>query len=1287
MRAQELEQEQEEQAAEAEPVGLGSEEAEAHPGGSSAKIDHAAVTLVWKEGAITCRVPGRDGCTDPSNGSDCRGNCNTDKWGSRYESISPWLVEGKADKFASQTYPASAPVRGTYDEIRPPWEQHDAFNFHMGQYRAPHGINGNQLDFREENHMYPAADFSLIHGENYFYKAEDDNGYVVCVQAIACRTTTTTSTSTTPVPAAPPPTTMTTTTSTTTTTIEIVADGSCWMCFIIVPGFVFLCGCSGVWRTDRGGQQDPIFSEPEEAMSSRESPKELHEPWMGSQGPPMMGSTTTTNEPVTVHDWNPKDEAVDDKGRVIRDKEGRPVTKNKFRESPESRDARRKAAKEKPRSQPPGDQHKPDQRPEDKDKPRDQRPKDKRDERRRRAKEKRDQPPDEDAKGTTGDEGTSGPSDDGSTPPVSDGGSPKPGDSSVDARRKKRAGKKKPGDSAGADGAPEEDEPSDGSGGQPADSQSGASSLDARRRKKKAKGAPGTPEQVESPEESSGPEGEIDPKTGKPRPKKKPKKKAGSASTKSAAAAKGSAVKGTKGKVVARVSRNSLMGGGGWGGANFDDDIQIEDNSHAGLIKQLEDALQSKNLFVIEKAITHAKGSDDHDVEDSEAFQKCVAEADALRKKQAATEAVCHACDDFEKEVHAADFDAAKNLKPAFQKLENALKKAQQAKIDEPIALKHVNEVFDAAKGRVETREKLEKMCASADAASLKAELAKLKAAPGNLTAADLSEFAEKLEAFANVKKAEDALKAVLAKKPIVNYIDALKAAIAGLRSCGGDVGEAEKVLKQEEPKKLALDALRDAMNAVAGSARASTDSTHSSSAANDTEIASVEKALQACKKLNIVASDDIPILAEAGNWIENEKRKQQLLTGIKEFMERTKTFEKMEEIEALKALEQECGKMFKEAKEVGILEAELGDLEVRKKKLHNKVEDLKGSIRVFVRVRPFNKREEELGDHNATQRLDAQSLSVDGGDATGGKKEFTFDAAHFPGTQAEIFEDTKDLVQSAFDGYNVTIFAYGQTGAGKTYTMTGRPNDEGVVPRACREVFTIVEREKERFTFTVTIHMVELYCAKFTDLLIPKSTNGMKAPEVKVRREKDGSIQLENAAERQVQSAEGMEKAIETGFMLRGPAMRQVAATAMNSESSRSHLVTIVKLTSVNKETKQKTMGKLLMCDLAGCERIAKSEVTGQAQKEAIEINKSLTALGDVIEALTKAAPGKKVNLSLVPYRNHQLTQLMQDSLGGTAKTLMFMNCSPSSSNVDETMNSLKYAERAKKVQNTIKK
>merc|ERR1719316_396593 len=166
----------------------------------------------------------------------------------------------------------------------------------------------------------------------------------------------------------------------------------------------------------------------------------------------------------------------------------------------------------------------------------------------------------------------------------------------------------------------------------------------------------------------------------------------------------------------------------------------------------------------------------------------------------------------------------------------------------------------------------------------------------------------------------------------------------------------------------------------------------------------------------------------------------------------------------------------------------------------------------------------------------------------------------------------------------------------------------------------------------------------------------------------------IEHLVEEEVRSAQEL-----TAVLERGNEQRTTAATAMNSESSRSHLLLIIKIVSVNKETKEQLRGKILLCDLAGSERLKKSEVSGDMQKEAIEINKSLTALGDVIEALTKKQ-------KQVPYRNHKLTQVMQDSLGGTAKTLMFVTCSPAESNTDETIMSLKYAARAKKITNQRK-
>lgn len=161
----------------------------------------------------------------------------------------------------------------------------------------------------------------------------------------------------------------------------------------------------------------------------------------------------------------------------------------------------------------------------------------------------------------------------------------------------------------------------------------------------------------------------------------------------------------------------------------------------------------------------------------------------------------------------------------------------------------------------------------------------------------------------------------------------------------------------------------------------------------------------------------------------------------------------------------------------------------------------------------------------------------------------------------------------------------------------------------------------------------------------------------------------VENIVESECTSAEELFELIQRSHMT-----RRVRATAMNSESSRSHLIVIIKVLGYNKQTQEEFRSKIMLCDLAGSERLARSQVTGEGAKEAIEINKSLTALGDVLEALTKSQ-------KQIPYRNHKLTMLMQDSLGGASKTLMFVTCSPSESNIQETLCSLKWATRAKQI------
>merc|ERR1719362_1471908 len=180
------------------------------------------------------------------------------------------------------------------------------------------------------------------------------------------------------------------------------------------------------------------------------------------------------------------------------------------------------------------------------------------------------------------------------------------------------------------------------------------------------------------------------------------------------------------------------------------------------------------------------------------------------------------------------------------------------------------------------------------------------------------------------------------------------------------------------------------------------------------------------------------------------------------------------------------------------------------------------------------------------TNAVDAMTLEVS-------DQRFGFDSVWTPGTQEEVFDDSKDLVQSAVDGYNVTMFAYGQTGAGKTFTMYGVPGKEGTAPRTIEEIFRVTEAGKDRYNFTIMGSMLELYRNDLVDLL-SKQALGKGKSDVKklnVRQEKSGSVMIEHLTEEQCSSAESLMALLE-----RGNSKRTVAATAMNSESSRSHLV-----------------------------------------------------------------------------------------------------------------------------------
>eukprot|EP00049_Salpingoeca_infusionum_P026188 m.24307 g.24307 ORF g.24307 m.24307 type:complete len:1241 (+) comp8588_c0_seq1:191-3913(+) len=375
--------------------------------------------------------------------------------------------------------------------------------------------------------------------------------------------------------------------------------------------------------------------------------------------------------------------------------------------------------------------------------------------------------------------------------------------------------------------------------------------------------------------------------------------------------------------------------------------------------------------------------------------------------------------------------------------------------------------------------------------------------------------------------------------------------------------------------------------------------------------------------------------------------------------------------VEHATTLEKENALMTKQLKEIQVA---FDKERVERKKAKNALEDLKGNIRVYCRVRPLSKSELEKQTHDAIELPDEYTIYVH--EKT--KHEFTFDRVFGPqSTQEEVYTDTGSLIQSAIDGYPVCIFAYGQTSAGKSFTMIGdsaRPMQHpGLAPRAFQEIFNIIDRNKSRFDFTVSCQMVELYKTDFFDLLAPPDSR-QKLTKVLPSRA-HGMMEVVGASDVTVGDPQALYDHFE-----RGAQSRHVSSTKMNAESSRSHLILNITIRSQSKSSKAVQYGRLSLVDLAGSETPKKTGATGSVMSEGTAINKSLTLLNTVIQSASKKN-------SHIPYRDHPLTYLMKDSIGGKAKTLMFVNLSPSSYNAAESLNSLRFAERAKKVTNTATK
>ncbi|XP_068792970.1 kinesin-like protein KIF13B isoform X2 [Struthio camelus] len=350
--------------------------------------------------------------------------------------------------------------------------------------------------------------------------------------------------------------------------------------------------------------------------------------------------------------------------------------------------------------------------------------------------------------------------------------------------------------------------------------------------------------------------------------------------------------------------------------------------------------------------------------------------------------------------------------------------------------------------------------------------------------------------------------------------------------------------------------------------------------------------------------------------------------------------------------------------------------------------------VKVAVRVRPMNRRELDLHtkcvvDVDANKViLHPVNTNLSKGDARTQPKVFAYDHCFWSmdesvqekyAGQDVVFKCLgENILQNAFEGYNACIFAYGQTGSGKSYTMMGTADQPGLIPRLCSGLFERAQKEEnEEQSFKVEVSYMEIYNEKVRDLLDPKGSR----QSLKVREHSVYGPYVDGLSKLAVASYKDIES-----LMSEGNKSRTVAATNMNEESSRSHAVFKIILThtlyDVHSGTSGEKVGKLSLVDLAGSERATKTGAAGDRLKEGSNINKSLTTLGLVISALADQAAGKNKN-KFVPYRDSVLTWLLKDSLGGNSKTAMVATVSPAADNYDETLSTLRYADRAKNIVN----
>lgn len=354
-------------------------------------------------------------------------------------------------------------------------------------------------------------------------------------------------------------------------------------------------------------------------------------------------------------------------------------------------------------------------------------------------------------------------------------------------------------------------------------------------------------------------------------------------------------------------------------------------------------------------------------------------------------------------------------------------------------------------------------------------------------------------------------------------------------------------------------------------------------------------------------------------------------------------------------------------------LEGEIAALKVKQSSLHkkrrealNKILDIKGSTRVFCRVRPFLTTEK--------RRVQEPFTAISGKvviKSSGSGKEFGCDKVFCQeATQEDVFAEVQPILRSALDGHNVCILAYGQTGTGKTFTMDGTHEKPGIISRALEQLF----HEASLRSFTFSMSMLEVYMGNLRDLLAKKplhrSYEAVSRCNLNIQTDPKGSVEIEGLTEIPISD---FKKA--SWLYNKGKRVRSTSWTNVNEASSRSHCLTRITICQTGDACSYKKISKLWMVDLGGSERLLKTGAIGQTLDEGRAINLSLSALGDVIAAL-------KRKRGHVPYRNSKLTQILKDSIGDESKTLMLVHISPCEEDIGETLCSLNFAKRARAIE-----